>query len=228
MTKRLLIATCVIGLSVGGGSARAQDTGPRYRNYALGDGLASVVAASGARDARTKTLHERPERLQSLEWRAGYADPSDPMADPVRDLRFYFVGDQLYRIEVHYDRNRTLGLTSADLVEAIDATYGASLAVPTSRAAVLRDVAGDMAVVRQWRLPDATLTLFGGVDTPDYMLVLMSTPLAARAAAATREAERLDAIEAPKRAIDAQRKDVLDAQDAKQRARARNKPAFRP
>ena len=50
----------------------AQDLS-RYRVYVLESSLESVVAVSGARAADTKTLHERPARIQQLEWRAPYA-----------------------------------------------------------------------------------------------------------------------------------------------------------
>lgn len=222
------MATCLVGVCVSAEATRAQGGGARYRDYALGDSVAAVVEASGVRDPLPRTLHERPERLQTLERRARYAYPSDGNADPVRDLQFSFVGNQLYRLQVHYDRDRTFGLTSADLVEVISAAYGASPEAPGPRAAIVHDVAGDMAVVRQWPLPEATLTLFAGMDTPDYMLVLESTALGVRAATATQEAARLDRLEAPKRASDARTKEVRDSQDVKERARAKNKPAFRP
>ena len=81
----------------------------RYRVYVLESSLESVVAASGARAADTKTLHERPARIQQLEWRAPYASSGGEMADPVRGAVFAFHNDALYQIVVSYDRDRTNG-----------------------------------------------------------------------------------------------------------------------
>ena len=46
----------------------AQDLS-RYRVYVLESSLESVIATSGARAADAKTLHERPAKIQELEWR---------------------------------------------------------------------------------------------------------------------------------------------------------------
>lgn len=228
MTTSIALATCLFELSAAGGGAQAPGATAAYRGYPLGASLASVVATSGARDPRPKTQHERPERLQTFEWRAGYSALDDVEADPVRDIQFYFVADELYRIDIRYDRDRTLGLTSGDLVDAISLTYGQAQPEGAPRGAGLRAIAADMMVVRQWALPAGSLALFRGIDTPEYVLVLVSTPLSTRAAGALRAAERLDVIEAPQRAIDARKQDARDAADARERARARNKPAFRP
>jgi len=43
-----------------------------------------------------------------------------------------------------------------------------------------------------------------------------------------REAARLDAIEAPRRAVEQQKKEAADADAAREKARTTNKAAFRP
>ena len=98
----------------------AQDLS-RYRVYVLESSLESVVAASGARAADTKTLHERPARIQQLEWRAPYASSGGEMADPVRGAVFAFHNDALYQVVVSYDRDRTNGLTNSEIIESLTA-----------------------------------------------------------------------------------------------------------
>jgi hypothetical protein len=104
-TRPLVIA---VGLILGGQLAFAQDMS-RYRAYVLESSLDSVVAASGARAADAKTLHERPATIQELEWRAPYVDSRNMLADPVREISFTFYNDALYQVIVHYDRDRTDG-----------------------------------------------------------------------------------------------------------------------
>src|ERR1043166_2966681 len=96
----------------------------RYRAYVLESSLDSVVAMSGVRAADTKSLYERPAKIQELEWRAPYVSSTDPMADPVRGAVFTFFNNALYQIVVKYDRDRTDGLTNTDIIESLTTVYG--------------------------------------------------------------------------------------------------------
>ena len=44
-----------------------------YRAYVLESSLESVLATSDARSTDVRTLHERPSKIQELEWRAPYS-----------------------------------------------------------------------------------------------------------------------------------------------------------
>ena len=90
----------------------------------LESSLESVVAASGARAADAKTLHERPAKIQELQWRTPYASSGGELADPVRGAVFTFCDDALYQIVVSYDRDRTNGLTDSEIIESLTALYG--------------------------------------------------------------------------------------------------------
>ncbi|MGE0813039.1 MAG: hypothetical protein AB7O28_14215 [Vicinamibacterales bacterium] len=228
MITRTSIALCFVGLLASAGMARTQETPFRYRNFTLGATVASIAEATGGREPILRTQHERPELLRTFDWRMAYPDAEDVMADPVRSLQFYFVGEQLYRIDVHYDRERTLGLTGADLTTAVSTLYGEARPSPTPRADAGRDTAAGMSLVSQWGFSDGTVSLLSSSDAEQFMLVVESTSLGTRAAVAARQAERLDVSEAPQRALAARQKALSDALDAKQRARARNKAAFRP
>ena len=83
-----------------------------------------MVTLSGLREADTRTSHERPARIQELEWRAPYSRSGSGKADPVHDVQFSFYDDQLYQMVVAYDRERMEGLTDTDVIESLTAAYG--------------------------------------------------------------------------------------------------------
>ena len=224
-TRPLVIA---VGLILGGQLTFAQDIS-RYRAYALESSLESVVAASGARAADAKTLHERPASIQTLEWRAPYVDSRNTQADPVRDVTFTFYNDALYQVTVNYDRDRTEGLTNSDIVEALSTTYGAPLR-PSARTRTSPPVEGfpDSIVVARWENAGSLLTLICDSSTPEVHLILVSKSLSARARTAVREAVRLDAIEAPRREAEQRKREASDASAARDKTRKANKAAFRP
>lgn len=230
MTGVRVVALASLGFVLGGQSLAAQ-TPFAYRGYALESSVASVVKMSGARDDQTKTLHERPARIQEVEWRASYGRSGNGPADPVRDVRFRFYDDKLYQIVVTYDRDRTEGLTHDDVIESLSGTYGIPLLSSrgTARGPLPADVsAADRAIVAQWQDATTLLTLTKGTYPPDYQLELLSKALNARARAAIEEAVRLDAREAPQRELDRREANMSDARIASQKARVINKAAFRP
>ncbi len=225
ITRPLVIA---VGFILGAQLTLAQDMS-RYRAYALGSSLDSVVAASGARGADAKTLHERPATIQQLEWRAPYVDSRSTLADPVRQISFTFVDDALYQVIVNYDRDRTEGLTNSDIVESLSAAYGVpTLASARLRASAPAEAFPDSIVVARWESDESSLTLVRGSYTPEFQLILVSKPLGARARTAVREAIRLDAVEAPRREAEQRKKEAGDATAARDKTRIANKAAFRP
>ena len=218
-----------IGLLCSVHLASAQDLS-RYRDYALESSLESVIAASGARAADTTTIHDRPARIQQLDWRAPYvSSSSDEPADPVRQLTFSFLDDALYQVVVTYDRDRTDGLTNADIIESLSKTYGPS-ASATSRA---RSVAPDgmlldAVALAHWENATSLVTLLRGAYTPEFQLIVISKPLSARALSAIREAKRLDSIDAPRREAEQRKQEAAAAAAARAKTRTTNKDAFRP
>jgi hypothetical protein len=202
----------------------------RYRGYALGTSLASVVKISGTPENEARTLHERPAQIQELKWRAPYVRAGTERADPVRDLMFRFYNDQLYQVVVTYDRDRVVGLITDDVIESISATYGVPLLQDTkpSRRGVPDEAPADVRVVAQWEDGASLLTLMQNTYPAQYQLALISKTLDARARAAIEEALRLDAQAAPQRELDQRQKEVADAAVASSKARVVNKVAFRP
>jgi hypothetical protein len=224
-TRPLVIA---VGLVLGCKLVVAQDVS-RYRAYVLESSLESVVAASGARTADAKTLHERPATIQHLEWRAPYVDSQNTQADPVREISFTFYNDALYQVIVNYDRHRTEGLTNSDIVESLSTTYGVpTLASAGTRTSPPAEVFPDSIVLARWENAGSLLTLVRASYTRVFQLILVSKPLSTRAQSAVREAVRLNAIEAPRREAEQRKKEAGDASAARDKTRIANKAAFRP
>jgi hypothetical protein len=206
----------------------AQDLS-RYRDYVLESSVDTVAAASGLRKSEVQTLHERPAKIQELQWRAPYVNPATTTADPVRDVAFAFLNDALYQVVVTYNRDRTEGLTNNDIIESLSASYGA----PVLKSAIARtdlpaDVLLETTVLAQWNTAASSVTLLRDTYSPEFQLILSSKPLTARARTAIREAIRLDALDAPRREVEQRKQEVVDSNAARDKARSTNKAAFRP
>ncbi len=229
MNKMRVAAVAFVGVLLGSQPVAAQELS-RYRDYALGSSVGALVKATGARTDHTRILHERPARIEELEWRAPYVSSGTEMADPVRDILFTFFDDQLYQVVVTYDRDRMEGLTNDDVTESISATYGKPLLRQsrTTLAVLPSDALNDTTSVAQWEDGESLITLTRGTYSPQYRLILVSKSLNSRARAAVKEALRLDTQEAPRRELEQRKKDAADARVAGQKARVVNKAAFKP
>jgi hypothetical protein len=226
--NRTLTLGIVAGLVFSVLPASAQDMS-RYRAYALESSVNAVIMTSGARGADAKTLHQRPATIQELQWRAPYVSTGDRNADPVREIAFSFYNDALYQVIVNYDRERTQGLTNDDIIGSLSAAYGApALPAVKTRTSPPAEASPDSIVLARWESPESLLTLIRGSYTPEFQLILISKSLSTRARSAIREANRLDAIEAPKRESEQRKKDAGDASAARDKTRVTNKAAFRP
>jgi len=222
-SARLFLVAVVLVLS--SQLASAQDLS-RYRGYALGSSLDSVLAVSGARAVDTKVLHQRPALIQELEWRAPYARSGNELVDPVRGIIFSFCDDALYQVVVNYDPDRTDGLSNGDIVDSLTAAYGTPL--PSSARNRPLNAPPDTVVLAQWDSAGSSLTLLRGVYSPEFQLILASKALGTRARGAIREAARLDTADAPRREAEQRKKEAADAIAARDKIRANNKAAFRP
>lgn len=227
MSHTVPLVICV-SLVAWGQPVQAQ-TLSRYRAYVLESSVETVVTTSGARANEVNTLHERPARIQELQWRAPYASPASAPVDPVRAVAFTFVNDALYQVFVTYDRERTAGLTNEDIIQALSASYGPpalkSTIVRTELPSVVLD---DAIVLAQWSDATTSLTLLRGMYSPDFQLILLSKALSARARGAIREAIRLDALEAPQREMEKRKQELAEASAARDKTRETNKAAFQP
>ena len=136
---RVWCATAALGLLLLNTSLQSQGQS-RYRDFQLGGTLPSISALTGVAASEARTIHVRPAMMQELQWQRPYSVSSTPRAqiDPVKQIVFSFYNDQLSKMVVDYDRDRTAGMTDADVIDAISAEYGTRLkpGVKTSRGVV--------------------------------------------------------------------------------------------
>jgi len=205
----------------------------RYRNFELGSNLASVSTLAGVRSSEAKTIHERPAVLQDLEWRPTHWNSGSTPAgstDPVEQVLFRFYNDQLFRMVVDYGRERTEGMTTADMIDALSTIYGVPLprtSRPVGVASRLEVESGPL--LARWGDSDHAVALY---QTSSYgaafRLIVIDSRLDNLARKAEAQAQRLDDRDAPQREAALQQKERAEARAAAAKARAVNKSTFRP
>ena len=208
-------------------SIDAQDLS-RYREFQFGMNLPAIAKQVGLEPSEAKVIHRRPALIQELNWQPQVSLTSS-QADPVRAIFFSFYNGELFRIVVNYDRYKTEGLTTEDVVEAISAKYGTATKpvaeVIFSSSQVYND---SEVVIARWEDSQYSFNLFRSSYQPTFGMVGFSKRLDALARAAIAEAIRLDEQEAPQREIDRQKKQDDVNRAAQEKARLANRPNFRP
>ncbi len=230
MTSRLLTAAVVI-VALAAIAPHAQ--GPSgYREFSLGADLAAISALAGLLPSEARVIHQRPAVVSVLEWRPRhYASGSKTAeSDPVQHVVFGFYDDQLFRVSVEYNRERTKGLTDADMIDAVSAEYGpgSTLVADTGGS---WDWSGEMDTgrrVAQWNIDACLVVLHRSAYGSGYGLEVTSPRLAALARTAIAEAKQMDERDAPQRAIERQLKETAESQAYEDKARATNLAGFRP
>jgi hypothetical protein len=187
--------------------------------------------------ADAKLIHQRPAVIQELEWRPAYfLNGSTALQnDPVRQILFSFYDDHLSRMVIDYDRDRTAGLTAADMIAAISTAYGPALAVPAKKSAPTSQTEQESGTpIARWGDADyavvlyRTADIFGTASAARFRLIVASPRLDALARTADAQAIRLDEREAPQREIAREKKEAEDTRASQEKARAANKAVFRP
>jgi hypothetical protein len=205
-------------------------TAPHYRDFQLGGDLLAISALAGVPAADAKTIHERPALMQDLEWRRGYSGSNETVVDPVQQIAFSFYDDQLFRLVIDYDRDRTEGLTDADMVEAISTMYGTPLKPPSkTNHPLLARVDEESGVrVAEWGDSQYAAVLYRSSYAAGFRMVVTSPHLIALARKAEAQALRLEERDAPRRERARQQKEAETERAAKAKARSANKAAFKP
>ena len=225
----------VLGLVLSTHAVHAQ-SGPQYREFQLGANLQSVAALAKVPASDARTLHQRPALMQELTWRLPYLlrESTARPADPVQQIVFSFYDDQLATMVVDYERDRTAGMTDADMIEGLAAAYGPPLkpAARNARTPIsqLEEESGTR--VARWGDADHAVVLYRLSDlyrsASRFRIIVSSPRLEALARTARAEAVRLDEREAPQREIARQKKEVEDSRVSDEKARVANKAVFRP
>jgi hypothetical protein len=230
MTAARRFVLVALGLVLSIAPLRGQGQ-PQYRDYPLGANLASVSGSAGVQPSEAKTIHVRPALMQELSWRRPYylGGSMTRQTDPVEQIVFSFYNDQLFRLTIDYDRQRTQGMTASDLIEAISETYGSPVQPGLSKASAVaaQAEAGFGAPIARWGGADYSVGLYRSPSS-GFRLIVTSLRLGTLARNADAQAVRLDDREAPQREVARQKKEAEDLRLAQEEARPANKAAFRP
>jgi hypothetical protein len=204
----------------------------QYRNFALGSDLAAVCDRAGVAASEAKTIHERPAVLQDLEWRPSrwIGGSTSVSTDPVEQVLFSFYNNQLFRIVVDYNNDRTEGMTESDMIDALSAVYGA----PVKRTAgagraVSRVETESGSPLARWGDDQYAVVLYRNSSYHQtFRLVVTAPALDDLARKALVQAARMDEQEAPQREVARQKKERDDGRAVAEKARTANKATFRP
>jgi len=231
MTYLRTLVACTIGVALFGQGVAGEGLG-RYRDFELGMNVGAVTALTGSAAGDVKTIHQRPAVLQDLMWRLPQWVPGSMniTTDPVEQIGFSFYNDQLFRVVVDYEHNRTEGMTDEDLIDAIAVVYGPPLkrtAAPVRVASQIEAESGT--AVARWRDADVTVALYRTTSYRGAFRLIVTKPsLDSLVQKATAQALRLDDQEAPRREVARAQKEKDDGRAAAEKARIANKAVFRP
>jgi hypothetical protein len=228
---RRTLATTAAALVLATWLLHGQDRS-RYRDFQLGADLPSISALTGVAPSEVKTLHVRPAMMQELQWRRRYSssDATPAQIDPVQQIAFSFYNDQLSKMVVDYDHDRTAGMTDVDMIEAISKAYGPRLNPPARKARAVASPLDEESgtPLARWGDADYSVVLYRSSYAAGFRIIVTSPRLEALARTADAQAIRLDEREAPERELARQKKDVEDTRDSQEKARTANKAVFRP
>ncbi len=203
-----------------------------YREFQLGSTVASVSALAHVAAADVKTLHQQPALLQEIEWRPAFFVHGAAVAsnDPVRQIVFSFHDDQLFRMMVDYDPDRTAGMTAADMIEGISTVYGTALppAAKAARGAALPPDQESDASVARWGDAGYLVVLYRSPYTSGFRIVVTSPRLDALARTAQAQAALLDRRAAPQRESARQKQEADALRASQEKALLANKAVFKP
>ena len=226
------VAACVLGMIVAATGLAAQDR-DRYREFQLRSDVATVLLITGLKTPEVKAIHQRPAVIQELRWRPRYAVSRSPAAEAnaTEQIIFTFYNDQLFRLTVEYDSERTKGLTDQDMTEAISAIYGPAVTPTLSRtrpAPALYEEAPGTPVARWGDATDSLMLYRSSSYATRFKLVMTAEPLAALARTAAARAGVLDDREAPQREAAREKQEADDRRAGEEKARSTNKAIFQP
>ena len=208
--------------------AAAESVFSRYRGVTLDDSVQVVVDHLKAAISDVKVVHARPTLVQQLSWRprqsvSGASIEPDPMAEML--LTFHL--GRLVRIAVIYDRNRTAGLTDADLHDALSGVYGTSMLRSTPIGATIA-LPADQHTVGRWS-DSETLVLLWREKYPDRVrltITAIDADLAMQQAIV--DGMRLETSEAPERDLARRAAEATALRARDENVRRDNKAAFKP
>jgi len=227
ITRMIALSTASLVISAAAASSGAAALS-RYRGFEFGSSLAAVARLAGI-TPESRVVHQRPELIQEVMWLPGGPASVDANAGSLRKVIFRFYNDQLSRIVVSYDRDKTEGLTAADMIEAVSTLYGApTLTLPGAGSPVSSPSSAHDKLVAHWEDSQHSVTLFRSSYLSTFGLVLLSKQLDGLATLASAEAILQDDREAPQREVERQQQLTPENRLAQDSARRANKATFKP
>jgi hypothetical protein len=203
---------------------RAQDFS-KYRNFALGTNLAVVLKHADQRLVDVKATHDGSLLFQELTWRPANGIGVSYRSESVDELVFSFYKGELYKMVVTYERASTEGLTADDMVKSISAKYGPATSVALEIDAAANEPYGVRGKpVASWEDSQYSLNLLRSSFSNTFELVIYSKRVSAEADAALAQVVKVDEQEAPRKAVERQKKEA----DAIELTRQKNQKSFRP
>jgi hypothetical protein len=203
----------------------------KYREFSFGMKLEALTKQIQVKPSEARVIHLRPALIQELEW-----NTDSQQRDSVKAILFSFYNGELYRMVITYDRDRTAGLTTEDIIGAVSAQYGAasrpagnlifsSMYVYDGEKIYSED---SQKILARWEDAQFSLNLFQLSFEQTYGLVMYSKRLASLAQAASATAIRLDKQEFPQREMARKKKEAEDNRARQEKSRRENKSPFRP
>jgi len=200
-----------------------------YRGFQFGANLETSAKQAGAKLADVKPVHLRPALIQELEWRSASVYSSGvEKSDPVREGLLRFYNGALFQIVTTYDRQKVEGMSEADIVAAISQTYGTAATKPAAEIAYHTYYGETAPVLARWEDAEYSYNLVRTGDQASYALIMSQKRLEVLAQTAILASNRSEALEAPQKALDLQKKQEVDARLLLDKARAVNVPNFKP
>jgi len=216
-----IAATLVIGIS----TLSAGDFAS-YRGFEFGMTLAAGAKKAGTPASAARTIHQKPALIQELDWRP--SSPLDsPKADPLQDGILSFYNGELYRITITYDRYKVEGMSVADMVKGVSATYGAATE-PKVDIGYHSNYGEATPVLARWEDSDYSYNLIQTGNRASFAMILYSKRMDSMAQTAIAEALRLDALDAPHKALALQKERDEESRAKLEKTRSVNLPNFRP
>jgi hypothetical protein len=206
-----------------GASARYAE----YRGVVLGDSVATAVARLQAEASTVKVLYEQPSLIQELTWRPSRFISGETVApDALSEMVLTFHLGELVRIAAAYDRERTQGLTDADLNELVSGVYGLSMLQPSATRPAAP--ASGRRTIGSWSDADTLVELWSEALPRRAGLVVTSKTGAAVLDQASATALRRESDAAPQRERDRLAAVAAAIIVRDEKIRVENKATFKP
>ena len=222
----LLALTCTLPLVLP--ETSAESVLSQYRGVTLGDSVQLVVDRLQVAASDVKVVQERPTVVQELTWRPHrFISGTTVVPDALAEMVLTFHAGLLARIAVIYDRDRTQGLTNADLHDALGSVYGASLliGIPTQST---QSPSSERQTIGRWEDAETHLVLWRQQYPTRVGLTITSIASDQALQVALVEGVRLHASEAPMRDLARRTAEAAALEARDEKIRLDNKAKFKP